>query len=111
VSQEHLTGFIVEVRPKVGYRSIQFGQSTTTAITIENPFLGYFFQMTDRTDDGNFHRAHMTQIELVDIEKKLYRTLGEVTFKIEEIDISVRANRGPIQPLPGFEMYEIWNRA
>jgi hypothetical protein len=111
VSQENLTGLIVEVRPKAGYRSIQFGQSTTTAITIENPFLGYFWQMTDRTDDGIFHQAHMMQIELVDIEKKLYRTLGDVTFKIEEIDISIRANRGPNKPLPRFKMYELWNHA
>lgn len=113
--QEILTGFIVEVRTK-HQTSISYLYGTETKILQPNEiFVGYFWQMTDRQDDGTFKKAHITKTRFFDRENKLFSYGRDAVFSYDEVLISIRALRGPKSNnrfLPEkFLKYETWNPA
>lgn len=72
-------------------------------------FIGYFWQMTSPCNDGHFSEAHVTKINLVDPDNRLYSRGENAVFPVDGVSISVRALRGeiPYTP-PGYEGYERW---
>lgn len=108
--QENLTGFIVDVSPRNDNVQIFSQDGRVRYLSISKPFLGYFWQVTDRKDDGRFHKAHLTEIEIIDSERKLYRELDEITLNIDEVNIVIRALRGGNEYPSEFSIYETWTR-
>jgi len=110
---KNITGFIVEVRPKKS-KTVEFIFDGGTAILSEkNLFIGYFWQMTDLDLNGEWTKAYVTKISLLDIEKLLFCYDKEAIFDINEVEISIKAKRGPESNnkfLPAeYDKLETWN--
>lgn len=109
--QENLTGFIVEVRPRKDNAQIFSQNGEERYLSISAPILGYFQQMTDKKNDGRFHKAHLIEIEIADPEKKSYKELDQITVKIDDVNITIRALRGGNEYPSEFAIYETWTRS
>jgi len=110
---ENITGFIVLVEP-FGEKPIEFiYNGEKAALKVGDKFIGYFWQMTDKDVAGNFHKAHIRKINLVDTEKRLFRFKGEAKFNVSTVSISIHAKIGPESNnrfLPKeFDQYDTWN--
>jgi hypothetical protein len=113
--QENLTGFIVEVRSKTQAPiSYQYDSKSKTLKPSET-FVGYFWQMTDKQDDGTWEKAYIHETRLVDISKKLFSYGGKAIFSYNEVLLTILALRGPDSNnrylSREFEIYETWNSA
>lgn len=75
--------------------------------------MGYFWQMTDRQDDGTFKKAHIRETLLHDADKKLFSYGEEAVFSVDDVEITIRALRGPASNnrclSKEFKKYETWN--
>ena len=111
--QENLTGFIVEVSTRNQTPS-RYQYNTTSKILQPNEtFVGYFYQMTDKQDDGTFKKSHIHETRPLDMDKKLF-SYGEIAiFSNDEVLITILALRGPDSNnrylSRKFENYETWN--
>ncbi|WP_394754159.1 hypothetical protein [Crenothrix sp.] len=111
--QENITGFIVEVITK-NQAPIDYVYDNKWKILQANEsFIGYFWQMTERQDDGTFQKAHIRETRLRDIDKKIFSYGGEAVFSYDEVLITIRALRGPDSNnrflSKEFKKYETWN--
>jgi hypothetical protein len=110
---DNLTGFIVDVRTK-DQIPISYQYNTESKVLRPNEtFLGYFWQMTGSQGDGTFTKAHIHEIQLLDIDKKLFSYGGETIFANDSVLITIRALRGPVSNnrylSKEFKKYETWN--
>lgn len=110
---ENITGFIVRVEP-LGEKPIEFiynGEKAT--LNIDDYFVGYFWQMTDKDDTGNFHKAHIRKINLVDPEKRLFKFESQAKFDVSSVSIKIHAKIGPESNnkflSKEFDQYDTWN--
>lgn len=108
--QENLTGFIVEVRPRKDNVQIFSQDGRVRYLSISAPILGYFWQVTDKRNDGRFHKAHLIEIEITDPRRKLYRELDQLTVNIDDVNITILALRGGNEYPSEFSIYETWTR-
>lgn len=51
--------------------------------------------MTERAPDGSFARAHIKETRLIDSEHLLFDYGDMAVFDVADVDISIRALRGP----------------
>ena len=114
---ENITGFVVEVKPKPRKRdaiSYQY-DAGTKLLRPDETFVGYFWQMTDRQNDGTYKKAHIRETLLHDADKKLFSYGGEAVFSLDDVVITIRALRGPASNnrhlSKEFKKYETWNCA
>ena len=110
---ENITGFIVRVLPldEKPTEFIYYGEIAT--LNVGDEFIGYFWQMTDKDDAGNFQKAHIRKINLVDPEKRLFKFEGEAKFNVSTVLISIHAKIGPESKnrflSQEFDEYDTWN--
>ena len=108
-----LNGFIVEVssKTKVPVKYQYNGERKTLQPT--ETFVGYFWQMTGKQEDGTFKKAHIQETRLLDTQQKMFAYGGKAVFDVCDISIVLRALRGPAQNnrhLPKkLQSYETWN--
>jgi len=112
-SQENLTGFIVEVRTKDQISVTYQYAGTCKTLKPNQTFVGYFWQMTEKQDDGTFKKAHIQEIQLIDMANKLFSYGKQAVFAVDQIVISILALRGPDSNnrylSEEFNKYETWN--
>lgn len=105
----NLTGFIVSVTTK-GDQVVNFScGNDQRCLSADANFIGYFWQMTERHNDGSFSIAHIREVVMIDAARKKYQFGDDVIFSVDEIMITPRALRGEVERVPpGYEGLERW---
>ncbi len=110
---DNITGFIVEVKSKSGETVEYTYNNEKTILSGNDVFVGYFWQMTVPEKDGEYYKAHITKISLIDKQKLLFRYEKEAVFDTNEVEITIKAKRGPESNNKflekTYDKYETWN--
>lgn len=89
-------GYIVKVSPADG-RSVEYSHGT---LWPDEVFIGYFWQMTDKRDDGEFAVAHLREVKRIPgTDDFVYGR--DVKFNVASIIIEVFALRAPLSNYRG----------
>ena len=88
-------GYIVKVTPSDGAAEYSHGTLWT-----DESFIGYFWQMTGKQDDGEFAMAHFREVKRIPgTDDFVYGK--DVEFKVAEIRIEICALRAPLSNYRG----------
>jgi hypothetical protein len=89
-------GYIVRVSPANG-RSVEYSHG---ALWPDENFIGYFWQMTGKQDDGEFSVAHFHEVKrILGADDFVYGR--NVEFNVADISIEVCALRAPLSNYSG----------